>query len=145
MPFPFRASIDKRQMRSRQLQGRPFSFKNDVAIDAEETFLFEPEEDDNQAKKYLPFDSVSITNNSDYDVDADINQLGAIIPVPSKNMRTYDLAKVRLVKIINLDTTNALPINSITITFIKDKAGSDELGHRILQRIPSLLDAGGRY
>jgi len=124
--------------RERQEQPIIFSYKiSDTLAQNEHAVLIPASESTTpNARKYLPFDSLTIENNSDEDLEAYINSSrprGSLLMfVPSKTQRTFDKAKVRMVAIKNVSATTT-SANEIYVQFVKDVAGSDKLGNILVR------------
>jgi len=92
-----------------------FQYKNDSSIDAEGTRVIDFRSE-RQAKNYLPFDTIEISNNSNQDINVHLNQdEDSIIFVQSNGSKSFDYNALRSVLIENLDSSNSIDAEKIVV------------------------------
>ena len=111
-------------------QGRIFSFDVDVALATNETFQIVPEEQNATARKYLPFDGITVWNDSDENIKVYVNDGAVAFKVGSKADKAYNKIKIRNVKIENPSAAST-SADEITIEFQSNETDSTKLSERI--------------
>lgn len=98
-----------------ELRGKVFRKTIGITLAQNKRVSVNPEDELN-ARKYLPFGSIRVSNNSDEDLQIDVNDGSGSFIVPLKSITTYDEMPIRncIIKNISATTTSA---NEIAVEF----------------------------
>jgi len=139
------AQIQQMTKKSRVLEGIASSFSNAATVAAGAFSHFYPEWDDNATSyKYLPFDDVTIQNNSNADLTFSVNDnFDQSYLVGQKTVLTYNTTKIRNVRVKNISSATTCAIGEITVIFSKNGASSDTVSRGLMERFFPLLSPKG--
>jgi len=106
-----------------------FLYRNSSQIAASSKWAVELE--GTAAHKYLPLDSIKVTNSSDYDIQVDCGNYSFYVAKSVSRLIEGDIAFTNFV-ITNLDTSNAIPANKILVEVWRAPLSEDKYLRRKL-------------
>lgn len=127
---------------TRQTEQRIFTISNQTDIAPGDRYLFDVETDSTtpNAKKYLPFDAITVSNDADENILVKINDVdNQQMMVPTKAVKAYDRVKIRRVEVLNLSgagtitttTVGAKIVGEIVIEFQKEATNIDKVAEAV--------------
>ena len=106
---------------SKQLEQRIFVLSNQADIVPGDRALFDVETEPTtpNGKKYLPFDAMTVSNDSDENIFVKINDVANQgMFVPTKAVKAYDRVKIRRVEVLNLSGSGTITTTTVGSTII---------------------------
>jgi len=108
----------------------PFQFFN-PEIAAGDFWILDLESDDPLTQQYIPMDMAEIINDSNYNINVFINQNPKFIKfVAAGTIKKIKNVKFTTLKVLNLDSSNAIPANKIVIEPMIEGMTADEQARR---------------
>lgn len=127
---------------TRQTEQRIFVLSNQKDLVPGDRYHFDVETDPTttNGKKYLPFDAITVSNDSDENIFVKINDVANQgMFVPTKAVKAYDRVKIRRVEVLNLSSSGTITtttvggtiIGEVVVEFQKEATNVDKVAEAV--------------